>query len=171
MVMFDYLKSDDDNNVKPVLCHFFGIVSENDIQNAEKRLTYCFPSQLRQFFLTVGEGSFRHNKNFSETQESYANCILHPKIIADIKLLGYDSGQIVPSVEFADDELPIFEIADGANFFVMKPQSKNPNAVYQFMGGELIEDSLEKFIHRLYYESPLYYMKDWGGDNDTETET
>jgi hypothetical protein len=159
--MFDYLK-DDDETVKPTLRHIFGVVSEDEIKLAEKCLGYIFPSELRQFFLEVGEGSLRHNKDFSAIQEYYANRILHPKESADIKLLGYDSGLIVPSVKFAEDELPIFEVDGGEMFFVMKPQSDKPNAVYRDMGQGVLEDSFEKFIWRLYYENPLYYMKDWG---------
>jgi hypothetical protein len=40
----------------------------------------------------------------------------------------------------------------------MKANSDNPNAVYTDTGIK-IEDSLERFIWRLYYESPRYYAK------------
>jgi len=160
--MFDYLKKYIENkNLKEN--RFYPIQLE-DIKEAENRLGYKLPTQLRMFYQEIGDGTFQNNQDHSIVDDCYANCILHPKEIADIKLLGYESGLILPSVEFAEDELPIFEIADGANFFVMKPQSNTPNAVFQFMEGALIEDSLEKFIHRLYYESPLYYMKDWDKD-------
>jgi len=159
--MFDYLKPY--MGKKGIGENKFFPVSAQDIEEAEKRIGYKFPPQLRVFYEEIGDGSFQSNHDNSIVDDGcYANCILHPKESADIKLLGYDSGQILPSVKFAEDELPIFEIADGANFFVMKPQGDNPNAVYQFMEGGLIEDSFEKFIWRLYYESPLYYMKDWG---------
>ena len=160
MPNFDYLKPY--MGKKGIGENRFFPISAQDIEEAEKRLGYKFPSQLRTLYKEIGDGSFQHNHDFSVTDNSFSSCILHPKESADIKLLGYDSGLIVPSVKFAEDELPIFEIADGANFFVMKPQSDNPNAVYQFMEGGLIEDAFEKFIWRLYYESPLYYMKDWG---------
>ena len=39
---------------------------------------------------------------------------------------------------------------------VLKPYSDNPNAVYTDTG-ILIEQSFEKFIWRLYYESPCFY--------------
>ncbi|NCQ66284.1 MAG: hypothetical protein GW748_00860, partial [Alphaproteobacteria bacterium] len=104
----------------------------------------------------------QNNSDLSVTDNTFANRLLDPESAADIKLLGYDSGQILPSVKFAEDELPIFEVDGGEMFFVMKPQSDNPNAVYRDMGQGVLEDSFEKFIWRLYYESPLYYMKDWG---------
>ncbi len=141
------------------------------MEEAEKRLGYPFPSQLRTFYEEIGDGSFQNNHDCSIVDDGcYANCILHPKEIADIKLLGYDSGQILPSVKFAEDELPIFEVDGGEMFFVMKPQSDKPNAVYRDMGQGILEETFERFIWRLYYESPLYYMKDWGGEEEKEDE-
>ncbi|HBN22460.1 MAG TPA: hypothetical protein DD412_04410 [Holosporales bacterium] len=162
--MFDYLKPYIGNMESTG--NRFHQLSLKEIENVEKRLGYKLPPQLRFFYDNVGYGFFRNNHDLSVTDNTFANRLLDPESAADIKLLGYDSGQILPSVKFAEDELPIFEIADGGNFFVMKPQSDNPNAVYEFEGGELVEESLERFIWRLYYESPLYYMKDWGGDED-----
>ena len=75
-------------------------------------------------------------------------------------LLGYESGQLHPDVEFKPGDMPFFEVADGANFLIMRPEGENSNAVYD-MGGDLIEEDFEKFIWRLYYESPTYYMDKW----------
>ena len=158
--MFDYLKPYI-GNMELTGNRFFP-VSEQDIEDAERRLGYKFPPQLRTFYDELGDGSFQHNHDFSVTDNSFSSCILHPKEIADIKFLGRDSLLILPSVEFAEDELPIFEVADGDTFLFMKPQSDKPNAVYSDIGGKLVEESFERFIWRLYYESPLYYMKDWG---------
>lgn len=162
--MFDYLKPY--MGKQGIGENRFFPISTQDIEDAEKRLGYKFPPQLRIFYDELGDGSFQHNHDLSITDNSFSSCILHPKEIADIKLLGYDSGQILPSVKFSEDELPIFEVADGDTFLFMKPQSQKPNAVYSDIGGKLVEESLERFIWRLYYESPLYYMKNWGSDDD-----
>jgi hypothetical protein len=61
-------------------------------------------------------------------------------------------------VEFEPDDLPFFEIADGNDFLFMRPQSDKPNAIYGLLN-ELIEEDFEKFIWRLYYESPTYYIE------------
>ena len=162
--MFNYLKPYI-GNIELTGNRFFP-VSTQDIEDAEKRLGYKFPPQLRVFYDELGDGSFQHNHDLSITDNSFSSCVLHPKEIADIKLLGYESGQILPSVKFAEDEMPVFEVDGGDMFFVMKPQSKNPNAIYRDMGQGILEESLERFIWRLYYESPLYYMKDWGKTED-----
>jgi len=162
--MFNYLKPYI-GNMELTGNRFFP-VSTQDIEDAEKRLGYKFPPQLRVFYDELGDGSFQHNHDLSITDNSFSSCVLHPKEIADIKLLGYESGQILPSVKFAEDEMPVFEVDGGDMFFVMKPQSKNPNAIYRDMGQGILEESLERFIWRLYYESPLYYMKDWGKTED-----
>lgn len=157
MNKYDYLKSDRDD-VKASIRNIFGYVTEEEIQKAERRLGFKFPDELRAFYLEVGDGYFGHNHDFSATQEVYANRLLDPGSVADIKLLGYDSGQITPEAEFFPEDLPFFEIADGNDFFVLKPQSYTPNKVYD-MFGTPIEDSFEKFIWRLYYESPTFYIK------------
>ena len=164
MPNFDYLKKYIDN-VEGMRNRFHPL-SLQEIEMVENRLGYKFPFQLRTFYKEIGFGTFQHNHDLSVTDNTFANRLLDPESAADIKLLGYDSGQILPSVTFAEDELPIFEVADGDMFFVMKPKSDKPNAVYRDMGQGILEDSFEKFIWRLYYESPLYYMKDWGGEKE-----
>jgi hypothetical protein len=161
---FDYLKKYM-NDEREKRNGFYDVKLE-EVERSEKRLGFSFPPQLKTFYEEIGYGFFRNNHDLSVTDNTFANRLLDPESAADIKLLGYESGQILPSVKFAEDEIPIFEIADGANFFVMKPESNTPNAVYHFMDGGLIEESLERFIWRLYYESPLYYMKDWGKTED-----
>jgi hypothetical protein len=146
----------------PEMCsNSFYPLELQDIENAEDRLGYKFPSQLRDFYLEIGYGFFDHTADKKIRQEVYANRLMDPCSVADIKLLGYDSGQIISEVEFESNDLPIFEIADGANFLLMRPQSNNPNAVYGMLG-ELIESEFEKFIWRLYYENPTFYMESWG---------
>ena len=168
MSVFGYLKKYKQNEKERENSFYF--VSQKNIQETEERLGYELPSQLKDFYETIGYGFFAHNKDFSVVETSYSSRLMDPDSVIDIKMLGYESGQILPSVEFEADELPFFEVDGGDMFFVMKPESANPNAVYQFMGGEMIEESFEKFIWRLYHESPIYYMKDWGAGIEDETE-
>ena len=58
------------------------------------------------------------------------------------------------------EDLPVFEIADGSSFMMMKPRSSNPNAVW-YMGSEKIEDSFRDFIYKLYHDDPSYYSREW----------
>jgi hypothetical protein len=136
-------------------------LSLKDIETEENRLGFKFSYQLREFYLEIGYGFFIHTHDKKETQTVHANRLMDPTSVADIFLLGYESGQILPSVKFKPGYLPFFEVGDGANFLFLKPQSANPNTVYGSLG-EVIEPEFEKFIWRLYYESPTYYMKNWG---------
>jgi hypothetical protein len=52
-------------------------------------------------------------------------------------------------------DLPFFEIGDSSSFLLMKLNSDNPNAVWDY--DLTICDSFEEFIWRLYYESPSFY--------------
>ncbi len=132
-----------------------------DVEEEENRLGFKFPDQLRKFYLEIGYGFFSHTHDRKIVQDCYANRLMDPTSVADIYLLGYESGQILPSVKFKPGYLPFFEIADGASFLFLKPQSENPNTVYGSLE-RIIEPSFEKFIWRLYYENPTYYLKDWG---------
>lgn len=71
---------------------------------------------------------------------------------------GHDSGHISEEVleSMKPGDLPFFHIGDSSSFLFMKPQSSKPNAVYNEWG-ELVEGSFNRFIWRLYYESPDYY--------------
>jgi hypothetical protein len=130
----------------------------SDISEAEKRLGYVFPSELKEFYKEIGYG-FLVTKHGSEKRCSYSNRIIDPGSIADILLEGVNSGQLHPETEFLEGEMPFFEIADSASFLIMYPQSDKPNAVYNMLG-QMIEESFSKFIWRLYYESPTFYLED-----------
>ncbi len=142
--------------------NWFEPVSNTKISEAEDRLRFAFPSELKKFYLEIGYGFF--TKSFLERDTSgmdYSNRLLDPLSIADIMLLGYESGQLHPDVEFKPGDMPFFEVDGGDTFLFMRPQSEKPNAVYGMLG-ELIEEDFEKFIWRLYYESPTFYMENWG---------
>lgn len=132
-----------------------------DVEQEESRLGFKFPEQLREFYLGIGYGFFSHTHDRKIIQDCHANRLMDPTSVADIYLLGYDSGQILPSVNIKPGYLPFFEVGDGDVFFSLRPTDVDPNVVYGMLG-EIVEPSFEKFIWRLYYESPTYYMKDWG---------
>ena len=156
---YEYLKKYMGDPKHPKVAGFneFFPIAGARIIDAEKRLGYKFPDQLRQFYLEIGVGFFYHNHNRSIVQKSWSNRLLGPEYIADIKLLGYDSGWVTSDVEFADEELPFFEVCDGNDFLHLKPHSNHPNRVYDITD-EPIADSFEEFIWKLYYVSPIYYF-------------
>ena len=148
-----YVDIDYDGSVRQ---NRFSSLCEKEVLEQEKRLGYKLPSQLREFYFTIGYGNFRNNHDRSIIQKDWANRLLDPTSLADIKLLGYDSGQITSDVEFAEEDLPFFEIADGNYFFCLKPQSTHPNRVYD--ADDVVAESFEEFIWKLYYVSPIYYF-------------
>jgi len=53
-------------------------------------------------------------------------------------------------------DLPFFRIVDSCFFLMMKLNSSNPNAIYD-QQGDLVAENFDRFIWRLYYESPFFY--------------
>lgn len=155
---FSYLKPYV-NNPSPIRKNIFYSVPIEHILEAEGQLGYPFPSQLKEFYQQIGYGVFRHNYDYSHTINP-SNRLIDPNSIAAIKLEGFESGQIKPDVEFEADELPFFEVSGGgAIFFTLKPLSDNPNRVWD--DDNILEESFERFIWRLYYERPDYYKQYW----------
>jgi hypothetical protein len=162
MKKYEYLKRyvnfNDFDGKKPM--NWFESVSENDIFLSETRLGFKFPDQLREFWLNIGYGSLPNGS-------SNYNHFLYPKAIADILLSDPDSPDCPVIYEFYDmlepGDMPFFEIGDSVSFLYMRPKSEKPNAVYDSLGNE-VSPSFEEFIHRLYYESPTFYLESdsWG---------
>ncbi|ASB87999.1 hypothetical protein S101395_01489 [Bacillus sonorensis] len=71
MSKFDFIK-----NSK----HAFYALKENDLTEAEGRLGFSFPNELREFYLEIGYGFIRSNNG------SAINRLLDPHTIANITL-------------------------------------------------------------------------------------
>jgi hypothetical protein len=141
-------------------------ISEKDIEKAEHLLGFPFPSQLRQFYKTIGAGALDTPYNSSQEYEapSLTNYILPPFVVANftkgiLTWEGQHTHWMAEDVyeDLEPGDLPFFEIGDSSRFLVMKPHSENPNAVWTDGIPLKIEDSFERFIWRLYYESPWFY--------------
>jgi len=142
--------------------NWFGSITKKEIIQAEKDLNLSFPNMLKEFWLEVGYGFL--SKGY-DGQEGDINSILSPDTIADAMRPPYPN-QILFHPEVIDffelgyikeGDILFFEVGDSADFLMMKTKSENPNAVYE-MTGKKIEDSFERFIYRLYYESPEFYF-------------
>lgn len=158
---YSYLKPytvQHDHIVKTWCENSFFPVTQGEIIVAEKRLGYALPRPLVTFWLEIGCGYLTTPHCAPVDYEcEFKNRVLSPDQVADIILLKEDSGYILPEVPMFEGAIPFFEIADMYDFFVMSHKSVLPNAVYD-QYGDLIEESFEKFIWRLYYESPTYYL-------------
>jgi hypothetical protein len=144
--------------------NIFTPVSEDEIKEAEELLGFPFPDELRNFYKNIGYGSLAIPPNAPKDYVcSVSNEILPPFIVANfakgiLRWEGQHSWMAEPTYEFMEPgDLPFFEIGDSSSFLVMKPHSDNPNAVWTDGIPVKIEDSFERFIHRLYYESPSFY--------------
>jgi hypothetical protein len=159
--MFEYLKRYCGNFKHP--SNSFYPVEAEEIERLEKFLGYKIPSQLRQFYHEIGYGSLTHPKEFPKDYVFYnANAVHSPSLILEMLEKGQESGYISEDVyeDLKPGDIPFFEIGDSSSFMIMKALSDNPNAIW-YMGMEKIEDSLEQFIHNLYYISPAYYADNW----------
>ncbi len=166
--MFEYLEDYIiEKNGKRVGANSFNLLSEEEILEAEKNLGNSFPKQLRKFYKEVGCGTLQKPDIVPKDYKFYgANEILPPLDVVkffkgNLIWEGQQHWMAEPTYELlSPGDLPFFEVGDSDYFLVMKLNSDNPNAVYD-MGNRLIEESFEKFIWNLYYNSPSYYMKDW----------
>lgn len=162
MEKYDYLKKFINNSNAPAPRNSFTRISLQDVKDAEDRLGFEFPKSLKEFLLEIGCGVLSKSIN-GNAFLCYSNCLLHPKQIADIILLKEESGYVLPTVFdnefFAEGDIPFFEICDMQFFLVMKPNSDKPDAIYDIdKPGVVIEEHFERFIWRLYHESPDYYL-------------
>jgi hypothetical protein len=161
---FEYLKKfvDQPDNKASVIRNWFYSFPQAEIEESERIANIRFPLELRKFYKEIGYGSLTVPNNPPDHYDfSGSNYIYSPKSLADFLVNGPEDYMIDATYELlSPGDLPFFEVGDSDYFLVMKLNSDNPNAVYD-MGNRLIEESFEKFIWNLYYNSPSYYMKDW----------
>ncbi|MCC8399167.1 MAG: SMI1/KNR4 family protein [Rickettsia endosymbiont of Platyusa sonomae] len=164
MDKYNYLKKFINNSNTPAPRNSFSKIDFQDIKNAEDRLGFEFPKSLKEFLLEIGCGVLSKSIN-GNSFLCYSNCLLPPKQIADIMILKEESDYILPeAVEYIEegyiknDDIIFFEVGDLSSFLVMKPSSNKPDAIYTMLGN-LIEEHFERFIWRLYHESPDYYLR------------
>ena len=136
-----------------------------ELEEAESLLGQRFPDQLREFYQQIGCGNLTTPYN---PPEGYSFCnineILPPSVVAhlgrgELEWEGQHYWMSEATFELLQPgDLPFFEIGDSTRFLLMKLNSDNPNAVWhQGRRNFKVEDSLERFVYRLYYEDPGYY--------------
>ena len=139
-----------------------GQLDMDELENAEIVLGQRFPEQIRKFYQEIGVGCILMPHVIPENYKFYnTNEILSPIVAARFAkgILNWDNQEnymAESTYELLEPgDLPFFEMYDSSHFLLMKLNSDNPNAVWFY--DTKIEDSFEKFIWRLYYESPSYY--------------
>ena len=132
----------------PPLDNCFLPVSDGELHRAEQALERDFSSDIRAFYREVGYGFLVRGIHGEVARET--NGIVHPSIAVRLaKELDEDIG-------IREGDLPVFEAAPRF-FFVMRPATKTPNALFVAGFDVFLEASLSNFIRRLYFESPNFY--------------
>lgn len=131
--------------------NFFISVSPDQILDAERRLGFSLPSQLRCLYEEFGYGFITVGRD-SLCRTTSTNRICTPKDIGDLREGICE--WMMPYTKIQPDVLPFFD-RDVDLFLCMRPFSENPNAVY-WMWGEKICDSLVEFFQRL-VENPDWF--------------
>ena len=128
-------------------------LSEKEIAEAETRLCYALPTELRQFYREVGCGFFSKGRMQVETDLLPINRIISPGEAADLLLDQCDFG--LPPEGLPAGSLPFMDIGEDS-YFLMKPLSETPNAVFRASGTSIITDSFCDFMFQLLDDSEFY---------------
>jgi antitoxin YxxD len=147
---------------RPETNNYFYPVTEKEICDAEKKMGFPIPSELREFYLEIGTGKLPISLKEKDTNNGLENRILSPDHLADIMtgtLINEETGLYFSRDNYEDmqpGDLPFFEIFNSSQYLYMKVNSDNPNAVWDLCDIK-IEDSFERFIWRLYHEKSDFY--------------
>lgn len=141
MSKFDFLKNKN---------HKFIRLQENELLNAEKKLGFKLPKELRDFYLEIGYG-FIKGKN-----ENVINRLMDPDTIADITLREgiFEFDPDLEGIYEEDDKLVFFEVNEGV-YLTLDLNNPNQSPVYFF--DIQIASSLEEFVRKIDEDSE-YFM-------------
>ena len=133
MTTFDFVKNDR---------HKFIRLQENDLLNAEERLGFELPNELRDFYLEVGYGFIKGS------DVNAINRIMDPDTIADITLREgiYEFDPDLEGIYEEDDKLVFFEVNEGV-YLTLDLNTPQQTPVYFF--DTQIANSLEEFIRKV----------------------
>lgn len=160
MEKYGYLKKYINPKETTSYLNSFYPVKNASINLAEEKLNIIFPFELKKFWNEIGYGFFRSTSpEIGISDNNYSNRLVHPQDIVSILTEGIECGTITEQgLEFLNEgDIPFFEVEGFTSYLVMKPNTEHPDAVYD-IDGRIIEDSLGKFIWKLYHVSPTYYL-------------
>ena len=129
------------------------LVKPNEIEDAETRLGFAFPYQLRRFYNEVGCGFLSQGVEDKKRDPSLINGILGPSEVAD--LLCDADNPARPYEGFVDGVLPFFDVGENT-YLVLLPRSDSPNRVYWPDGKQIIAEDLYEFFKELHRHAGFY---------------
>ena len=141
MATFDFVKDRE---------HKFIKLQENELLNAEVRLGFALPNELRDFYLEVGYGLIKGSNG------NAINRIMDPDTIADITLREgiYEFDPDLEGIYEEDEKLVFFEVNEGV-YLTHELNTTKQIPVYFFE--TQIAESLEEFIRKI-DEDAEYFM-------------
>ncbi len=157
MAKYDYLKKYVNKSIANGKENSFYPFDLERIENCEKKLKQTFPEELKEFWREIGYGFFRSSDpEKGINQNDWTNRFATPDDIMEILLEGAESELISEEMLelLEEDEVPFFNVT-GFSYLYYKTTDSTFKIYY---GLDKIADSLEEFVHRLYYESPTYYL-------------
>ncbi|MCA1201996.1 MULTISPECIES: SMI1/KNR4 family protein [Bacillaceae] len=141
MATFDFVKNEK---------HKFIRLQENELLDAEERLGFELPNELRDFYLEVGYGFIKGRDG------NTINRIMDPDTIADITLREgiYEFDPDLEGIYEEDDKLVFYEVNEGV-YLTLDLNTPQQTPVY-FLETQ-IAGSLGEFIRKV-NEDPEYFM-------------
>lgn len=138
---FDYIKNRN---------HMFFPLKEKDLINAEERLGFKFPPELREFYLVVGYGFFKGNN------ENSISRLMDPDTIADITLREgiYEYEPDLEGIYEEADKLVFYEVNEGV-YLTLDLNDTQKTSVHYF--DNKIADSLENFIKKVDEDNEYFF--------------
>jgi hypothetical protein len=132
-------------------------VAEGEIVRAEKELGFPFPSELRDFYSSIGYGFLDESPISGEIVSR--NYVIRPCVLAQAMRFGDDPPLFVPDYGtprhgFPLDCIPCIDRGDGC-FLYMKPTSRFPNQVWGVLGDRLLSESFQRLIEAMFID-PWY---------------
>jgi len=131
----------------------FWSVQEVDLVDAERRMGIAIPCELRKFYALVGNGHLVKSRG-GVLQTDYFNIFVDLPRLSKLWLRDEVSFQYDAEL-VAEGEMPFFDMGSYC-YFVLRPNSANPNAVYAPYDKKPVSDSFNEFVSQLYQDTTFY---------------
>src|ERR1041385_4245620 len=133
--------------------NYFWPVTPSQVQEAEGRLGYSFPDELRAFYREIGAGFFERGANDTGRELYVVNRIVPPNEVADMVLDPLHAAR--PGEGFAPGAVPFFDLGE-RNYLILFPSASHPNRVFKCDGHTVVSDDLVEFFDKLFVSADFY---------------
>jgi antitoxin YxxD len=136
---------------------WFRRLEHRSILEAEARLGYTFPREVRAFYEEIGFGVLRRGVSDPKDDQwrTVANRVLHPMTVA---ALVQGEAEYNPDPPLRTNEWPVFE-AKEHDYFVVDPFSGEPDTIYTRYQIDKVANGFRDLIHRLLNDDVTFYLR------------